>query len=363
MKGRWSYWRIPFMCVLAALCALAMFVARPQAAPAGLWATPTPMPTPTLPPPVVTPEPTPVFGAVTICADGKAVCTLLGEEDAQELQIWQLEQAEAMTPENEELMMSGFRQQITTRSAIVGEVPMTLDDAKASFTQNAALLPTYIETRTVEVEPIPFATEQEEDARIPYGARIVRQVGRTGAHTIITRRTYENGEPVGDPVVEESKIEPMEEDIAVGTYLAANPYVKVGRSEGVRGRAGPEGFPLHAPVEGNIKSYFGTRDEEMNYGLDFSCVVGEAVFAPGAGTVMFAKPRGSYGLVVEIDHGDGFVSRIAPLKDVEIKEGDLVERGQQIGTMAAPLDDELEPHLHFELLIDGIPYNPLQYLD
>ena len=100
----------------------------------------------------------------------------------------------------------------------------------------------------------------------------------------------------------------------------------------------------------------------MNYGIDLKCKVGDAISAPAAGTVVFAGKRGSYGFVLETDHGGGFVTRIAPLKECTLKIGDTVAAGASIGKVSAPEDEEDAPYLHMELLIGGIPYNPRQYL-
>ena len=66
--------------------------------------------------------------------------------------------------------------------------------------------------------------------------------------------------------------------------------------------------------------------------------------------------------MVEIDHGDGFVTRYAHLDSISVAIGDVVAQGDAIGTLGSSGNCST-PHLHFELRIDGIAYNPRYYLD
>ena len=77
---------------------------------------------------------------------------------------------------------------------------------------------------------------------------------------------------------------------------------------------------------------------------------------------MYCGERGAYGFVVDIDHGNGFVSRLTHLADVQVELNQRVFIGDTVGTLA-PDEDGGKPVLHYELIIDGIPYNPLFYID
>ena len=72
--------------------------------------------------------------------------------------------------------------------------------------------------------------------------------------------------------------------------------------------------------------------------------------------------RGGYGLVVEIDHGDGFLTRYAKLTSAQVALGDTVAAGQAIG-LIQQADGEEEAYLHFELRAGGEAYNPCFYFD
>ena len=89
---------------------------------------------------------------------------------------------------------------------------------------------------------------------------------------------------------------------------------------------------------------------------------GTNITAPGEGIVVYCGERGAYGFVVDIDHGNGFVSRLTHLNDVQLELNQRVFQGDKIGTLA-PDEDGDKATFHYELIIDGIPYNPLYYID
>jgi murein DD-endopeptidase MepM/ murein hydrolase activator NlpD len=89
--------------------------------------------------------------------------------------------------------------------------------------------------------------------------------------------------------------------------------------------------------------------------------LGEKIYAAGRGTIKLAAWDGSYGLTVLIDHGDGYISRYAHASRVLVKEGDKVERHQPIALVGSS-GRSTGPHLHFEIIKNGTPVNPVDYL-
>ncbi len=354
-------WRLLFALLVALLCLTGILLLRLPALPSAMMAESTPVPTTS--PPAQTPAPTPVPGAVTVYADGEPVITLSSRADAEELLRWRLKQAGEDIPADEALYSAAFTREMTVRDAAEGILPLSLEQAQALLQKEPALCPVRCVTRTVFIESIPFETEETKDARIPAGARLLLQLGREGERVTVSETTYLNG--VQESCVaakEEETLAPLVQRVAVGTYKANRPNGEPGRGEGEKGPDAPEGFSLALPSKGGIISNFGTREGRMHYGVDINCGAGDPLAAPAAGTVVFAGVRGSYGFLLEIDHGSGFVSRIAPLSQCTLRAGDTVEKGQSVGVLAAPEDEEAVPHLHMELLIAGIPYNPRQYL-
>lgn len=126
----------------------------------------------------------------------------------------------------------------------------------------------------------------------------------------------------------------------------------------------PAGRPI---VKGWLSSYFGVRTDPFtgkrarHYGLDFAGAEGSDVVATAAGVVTYSGPRYGYGNMVEINHGNGFVTRYAHNKEIMVQVGDVVKKGQVISLMGSS-GRSTGPHVHFEVLQNGRVVNPLQYI-
>ncbi len=114
------------------------------------------------------------------------------------------------------------------------------------------------------------------------------------------------------------------------------------------------------PAQGTITQYFTWR----HHGLDIANKQGTPIYAAEAGTVEIAITGGwnsGYGNTVLIDHGNGKKTRYGHFYKVSVKKGEVVERGQLIGLMGTT-GNSSGPHLHFEVRINNITYNPLDYI-
>jgi len=126
-------------------------------------------------------------------------------------------------------------------------------------------------------------------------------------------------------------------------------------------------LPLRWPVRGHITSNFGLRRSpwgggmENHRGLDIRSPPGTPVRSPGAATVTSVRLHGSYGKNVMLDHGNGVRSRYAHLNKVEVKPGEQLARGQIIGRVGST-GRSTGPHLHYEVLVQGKPVNPQDFL-
>lgn len=115
-----------------------------------------------------------------------------------------------------------------------------------------------------------------------------------------------------------------------------------------------------------IVSGFGSRSDPIygiskpHEGMDFSAPDGTPVYATGKGTVAFAGWKNGYGYMIDIDHGFGYVTRFAHLSAMSVKEGQRVERGQEIGAVGST-GKSTGPHLHYEVRFRDIPQNPVNY--
>jgi murein DD-endopeptidase MepM/ murein hydrolase activator NlpD len=96
-------------------------------------------------------------------------------------------------------------------------------------------------------------------------------------------------------------------------------------------------------------------------GIDVSAPMGAPIVAPAAGTVRRVGRERGYGLVLEIDHGDGIVTKYAHCSRVMVRNGQRVKRGQEV---AAVGNSGLStgPHLHYEIHVDGRVVDPLTYV-
>jgi len=127
-------------------------------------------------------------------------------------------------------------------------------------------------------------------------------------------------------------------------------------------------FPGRSPVKKGIRtSGFGNRKDPFNRkpafhsGVDFAAPVGTPVHASAGGKVVFSGIIGSYGQVVEIDHGAGLVTRYAHLSKRLVKKNQIVTPGFLIAKMGST-GRSTGSHLHFEILKDGHFVDPSLYL-
>jgi murein DD-endopeptidase MepM/ murein hydrolase activator NlpD len=127
-------------------------------------------------------------------------------------------------------------------------------------------------------------------------------------------------------------------------------------------------LPTLKPIEDAwYSSNFGWRldpftgQQSFHEGIDFPADVGTAIEAAASGKVVFADVHPAYGKMIEIDHGNGLVSRYAHCSALLVSEGDFVMRGQLIAKVGTT-GRSTGPHLHFEVRLNGVPQNPARFL-
>ncbi len=127
-------------------------------------------------------------------------------------------------------------------------------------------------------------------------------------------------------------------------------------------------LPSLRPVaDGWFSSTFGYRIDpftghsSFHEGVDFVAETGTPIVAAASGKVVYAGWHPQYGKMVEIDHGNGLVSRYAHASNLEVGEGELVVRGQGIAKVGST-GRSTGPHLHFEVRLNGVPQNPSRFL-
>lgn len=126
--------------------------------------------------------------------------------------------------------------------------------------------------------------------------------------------------------------------------------------------------PSRMPIRNTyITSGFGGRADPFDggsafhKGVDFHANVGDPVMSVADGVVSYAGVRGGYGNVVEVDHGNGYVTRYAHNSRLVVKVGDLVRAGQRVAK-AGSSGRSTGAHVHFEVWADGRVVNPRKFL-
>lgn len=117
-----------------------------------------------------------------------------------------------------------------------------------------------------------------------------------------------------------------------------------------------------------ITSEFGTRSDPFNTmktmhtGIDFGGPTGTPIYAGAAGIIEKASYYGGYGNAIIIKHSDTFETLYGHLSQIDVQVGDTVKKGQQIGELGNT-GRSTGPHLHYEILKNGEPVDPIFYLD
>jgi hypothetical protein len=159
----------------------------------------------------------------------------------------------------------------------------------------------------------------------------------------------------------------------LGRYLFLLPLISL-MTMSFSGKANNEGsIPSVSPIKvgeyDKISSEYGmrihpiTREKKFHYGVDFAAKTGTPVIATANGIVtkvIFLE--NSYGKLVEIDHGNGFLTRYAQMSEYAVKEGDKVKKGDVVGSVGES-GRSTGPHLHYEVLNDGENVNPQDYIN
>ena len=201
-------------------------------------------------------------------------------------------------------------------------------------------------TEETSCQTIPAPVEEREDPGLLVGERQVIQEGADGLAERVDRVILRDGREESRQTVSETTVtEPVAQVVAVGT--GTGPEAAAGR--------------FRWPCQGRVTSPFGARHifgtEGFHRGTDIAAPQGTAITAAAAGRVCFAGEKGSYGNLVQIDHGNGYVTRYAHCAAFLAQEGDWVEQGQEVALVGST-GRSTGPHCHFEIRWQGEPFDP-----
>jgi murein DD-endopeptidase MepM/ murein hydrolase activator NlpD len=205
--------------------------------------------------------------------------------------------------------------------------------------------------------------EDEAVDRIERGMGVIRM---TGVST--SRILRQPG--MGGPLIEVSNLTSFpgaENDPFTRRILEVEARLSDAKLVEARLHALPLGAPVDVPYYRET-SGFGYREDPFNRrktsfheGADLAAYYGAPIIATAPGKVTFAGTRGTYGRVVEIDHGDGFKTRYGHMNSIAVRANTQVAIGQKVGTMGST-GRSTGPHLHYEIFFDGKHYDPIKFL-
>lgn len=124
------------------------------------------------------------------------------------------------------------------------------------------------------------------------------------------------------------------------------------------------GISLIRPVSGTITSRFGARSSirsSTHTGLDIATSTGTPIVAAASGTVTFSGYKGSYGNMIVISHGNGVQTYYGHCSKLYVSAGTQVSQGQTIAAVGST-GNSTGPHLHLEVRVNGVAYNPQNYV-
>lgn len=203
------------------------------------------------------------------------------------------------------------------------------------------------------VDSVAFDVEYTESSDIYVGDYKVTSAGQYGAADTVANVTYVNGEETERTILSAVTLrQPVTEHRLQGTKP--------------RPRTAPTGT-FRWPTTGRISSRFGGRrspggiGSTNHKGLDIAVPYGTPIYAADGGTVTYAGWMGGYGYLVQIDHGNGYVTRYGHNSSLTVSVGQKVYKGQQIAR-AGSTGNSTGSHCHFEIRYNGVARNPLNYL-
>jgi murein DD-endopeptidase MepM/ murein hydrolase activator NlpD len=236
-------------------------------------------------------------------------------------------------------------------------------EANPGITENTPLQIGQTLNLVVAVPLVSVRTTQEitETQVIEYGTQIVENndeyktysktisAGENGEKTVVSNIISLNGLEESRSVVSENVTkQAVDEKVEVGT-LETPPKRAMGS--------------FNYPASATLTSGFGARWGRQHAGIDLGASYGTPVYASDGGTVTFAGYNsGGYGYLVIIDHNNGYETYYGHNSSLAVSEGQQVAQGELIAYVGST-GDSTGNHVHFEIRKNGVPENPLNYLN
>src|SRR5665648_772573 len=245
---------------------------------------------------------------------------------------------------------SGVAKKYGIKSGILLESNPSVTPEKLSIGEEIVLTQAVplITVQTVEVstymEPIAFEKTTENADNMYKGEKSVKVRGVIGEREVVARIIKNNGTEISKIELKATVIEePIKEIMLVGTKALPS----------LQG-SGTYIYPV-------VGARLSQRYSSSHRAIDLAISTGSKVRAADGGTVIYAGYSGSYGYVIRINHGRNRVTLYAHSSKLLVRAGDKVYQGQQIA-YSGSTGRSTGPHLHFEVIINGVQKNPLNYI-
>ncbi|WP_053955056.1 peptidoglycan DD-metalloendopeptidase family protein [Inediibacterium massiliense] len=197
-------------------------------------------------------------------------------------------------------------------------------------------------------EKIPYEVEFEETNALYEKENKIKIEGQDGIKEIVAQIISHNGVEESKKILEEKITkEPVKQIVLKGTKK--------------RPLTAPTG-KLGTPTRGRLTSPFGYRWGRKHTGIDLAAPIGTPVSAADGGKVVFAGTKSGYGKCIILEHGSGTQTYYAHNSKLLVSVGQKVYKGQKIAEVGNT-GRSTGPHLHFEVRKNGVPVNPLKYLN
>ncbi|MBR1970760.1 MAG: peptidoglycan DD-metalloendopeptidase family protein [Clostridia bacterium] len=229
-------------------------------------------------------------------------------------------------------------------------VPVSLLSSKEEslnlLSQNKQI-PVVSVVSSAQEESIPFTVETTEDSSLYIGETVTVTEGKNGTKKIYSETTYVNGEIEDSRISSENVVsQPVTKVVKIGTK--EKDILKTGVLRPVSG--------------GRISSRFGPRWGRTHQGLDIAVPTGTSIIAAEGGTVSYASENaGGYGKLVKIKHSNGVETAYAHLSKIIVTKGQVVSAGELIA-LSGNTGNSTGPHLHFEIISNGVRIDPEPYI-
>ncbi len=205
-----------------------------------------------------------------------------------------------------------------------------------------------IERKLLAEEKIKYDSEIQEVSYMYTDQKTIKKAGVYGVADVEYIVTEQNGREISrEEISRNVKSEPQSEVVLVGTQT---PPPKVGSGVFIN--------PLPAST---VSSAYGSRSGGFHRGLDLAKALGSDIKAADGGTVIYSGWYGTYGYMIEIDHGGGWTTAYAHCSQLYVTKGEKVYQGQVIAAVGST-GYSTGPHLHFEVRKYKVTKNPASYI-